>query len=113
MVNAELAFQRPDMDMCVRFRPQALGKSPNSWVPDLPSAQALTHKTAEFRQFPRLACAVQNPLHAAGWSRRIQGVRKMTFNLGNLQQVALSVVGAVLAASLFISAAVGPAAQFI
>jgi hypothetical protein len=37
----------------------------------------------------------------------------MTFNFGSLQQVAISVLGAVLAASLFVSAAVGPAAQFI
>jgi hypothetical protein len=34
----------------------------------------------------------------------------MTFNLGNLQNVALSLVGAVLAASLFVSAAIGPVA---
>ena len=37
----------------------------------------------------------------------------MTFNLGSMQQVALSVLGAVFAATLFVSAAVGPAAQFI
>jgi hypothetical protein len=37
----------------------------------------------------------------------------MTFNLSNLQQVAASAIGAVFAASLFISAAVGPAGQFI
>ena len=43
----------------------------------------------------------------------IQGVSKMTFNLGSLQQVALSVVGAFIAASLFVSAAVAPAVQFV
>jgi hypothetical protein len=37
----------------------------------------------------------------------------MTFNFGNLQHVALSLVGAFVAASLFISAAVGPAGQLI
>jgi hypothetical protein len=37
----------------------------------------------------------------------------MTFNFANLQQFAVSALGAVLAASLFVSAAVGPAAQFI
>ena len=37
----------------------------------------------------------------------------MTFNLTNLQQVAVSIVGALFAASLSISAAVGPVAQFI
>ena len=37
----------------------------------------------------------------------------MTFNLGNLQQFAVSVVGALIAASMFVSAAVGPVGQFI
>ena len=37
----------------------------------------------------------------------------MTFNLGSLQQFAVSVVGAVLATTLFVSAAVGPVGQFI
>ncbi len=37
----------------------------------------------------------------------------MTFNFANLQQLAISALGAVLAASLFVSAAVGPAGQFI
>jgi hypothetical protein len=38
---------------------------------------------------------------------------KMTFNFANVQQLAVSALGAVLAATLFISAAVAPAAQFI
>lgn len=37
----------------------------------------------------------------------------MTFNLSNLQHIAVSLVGAIFAASLSISAAVGPVAQFI
>ena len=37
----------------------------------------------------------------------------MTFNLANLQQLAVSAIGALLAASLFISAAVGPAGQIV
>jgi hypothetical protein len=37
----------------------------------------------------------------------------MTFNFGNLQQLAVSALGALLAASLFISAAVGPAGQIV
>ena len=37
----------------------------------------------------------------------------MTSNLSSIQQIAFSVVGAVLAATLFVSAAVGPAVQFI
>ena len=37
----------------------------------------------------------------------------MTFNLTSLQQIAVSVVAALFAASISISAAVGPVAQFI
>jgi hypothetical protein len=37
----------------------------------------------------------------------------MTFNLNSLQHIAISAVGAIFAASLFISAAVGPAAQLV
>ncbi len=37
----------------------------------------------------------------------------MTFNLASLQHIAISAVGAIFAATLFISAAVGPASQFI
>jgi hypothetical protein len=39
--------------------------------------------------------------------------KTMTFNFGTLQQVAVSLVGALLASALFVSAAVGPAGQFI
>ncbi|CAA9545864.1 MAG: hypothetical protein AVDCRST_MAG23-2549 [uncultured Sphingosinicella sp.] len=37
----------------------------------------------------------------------------MTFNLSNAQQLLASVVGAVIASTMFISAAVGPVSQFI
>lgn len=37
----------------------------------------------------------------------------MTFNLVQLQQIAVSVVGALIASSLVISAAIGPVGQFI
>lgn len=37
----------------------------------------------------------------------------MTFNLANAQQLLASLVGAVIASTLFISAAVGPVSQFI
>jgi hypothetical protein len=41
------------------------------------------------------------------------GRKTMTFNFANVQQFAISAIGALLAASLFISAAVGPAGQLI
>lgn len=37
----------------------------------------------------------------------------MTFNISNVQQLAVSVFGALIAATVFISAAVGPAGQII
>lgn len=37
----------------------------------------------------------------------------MNVQFANLQQVAVSIVGAFLASALFISAAVGPFAQFV
>jgi hypothetical protein len=37
----------------------------------------------------------------------------MTFNLNSLQHIAVSAIGAILTATLFVSAAVGPAAQIL
>ena len=37
----------------------------------------------------------------------------MTFTFANAQQIAISAIGALLAASVFITAAVGPAGQLI
>ncbi|MEA3062857.1 MAG: hypothetical protein QOJ94_2638 [Sphingomonadales bacterium] len=37
----------------------------------------------------------------------------MTFNISNVQQLAVSFIGALLFATLFVSAAVGPVGQFI
>ena len=49
-----------------------------------------------------------------GWSGRpVSGRLEMTFNLNSLQHIAVSAIGAIFAATLFISAAVGPAGQII
>lgn len=37
----------------------------------------------------------------------------MTFNFASMQQLAVSVVGALVACTIFVSAAVGPVGQFI
>ena len=37
----------------------------------------------------------------------------MTYKFANLQQFAVSIVGALIATTLFVSAAVGPVGQFI
>ena len=42
-----------------------------------------------------------------------QGRQTMTYNLTSLQSMAVSLVGALIAASLFISAAVGPVGQLV
>jgi len=70
-------------------------------------------KFAEFRHFLHLARHMQNSLQPVEWSVGSSGRHKMTFNLTSLQQIALSIVGALFAASISISAAVGPVAQFI
>ena len=41
------------------------------------------------------------------------GRYEMTFNLANAQQLLASLVGAVIASAIFVSAAVGPVSQFI
>jgi hypothetical protein len=68
---------------------------------------------ADFRRFMDLARPLQRFLHPADGPTGIQGVTTMTFNISNMQQVAVSFIGAVLAATLFVSAAVGPVGQFI
>lgn len=37
----------------------------------------------------------------------------MTINFSNMQQLAVSVLGAIVAATLFVSAAVGPVGQLV
>jgi hypothetical protein len=70
-------------------------------------------KTAENRDSGNLARSLQFPLHPpdgpAAKSRR----STMTLNLTNVQSVAVSLFGALIAATLFISAAIGPAGQLI
>jgi hypothetical protein len=46
-----------------------------------------------------------------GWSP-VTGSKTMTFNTSNLQQLAVSVIGALFASSIFISAAIGPITPF-
>lgn len=51
---------------------------------------------------------------ADGWSGRPNSGRlQMTFNIASLQHIAVSAIGAIVTATLFISAAVGPAAQLV
>jgi hypothetical protein len=93
---------------------QALGKSAKAWQGWRASPPARGAKVAVFRGWRGLARSLQYPWHgrpdgpAAG-----SGRHEMTFNLANLQQFAVSVVGALIAASVFVSAAVGPVGQFI
>jgi hypothetical protein len=50
--------------------------------------------------------------HGAGSSGAGSGRKTMTFN-ATMSQLAVSIVGALVAATLFVSAAVGPAGQLI
>ena len=66
-------------------------------------------KMAEIRPGRELARSMHFLPHRRRTVRRSSsGTKTMTFNLANLQNVAISFVGAIVAASLFISAAIGP-----
>jgi ABC-type multidrug transport system permease subunit len=67
---------------------------------------------AVFRHFLHLARRLQYPWHGAGSSGAGSGRKTMTFN-ANISHLAVSIVGALVAATLFVSAAVGPAGQLI
>jgi hypothetical protein len=51
-------------------------------------------------------CYVQDGEMVAGWT----GSKTMNFNIANLQQFAVSILGALITSSIFITAAVGPGA---
>jgi hypothetical protein len=82
-------------------------------APDLPSADKQIEK-------PRIS-AISEVWHGScnpfcirrNGPTGIQGVTTMSFNISNMPQLAVSVFGALLAATLFVSAAVGPVGQFI
>jgi hypothetical protein len=64
---------------------------------------------ADFRRFLQLARALRSLWHGGGMVPTPNlGRLQMTYANDKLQQIALSVIGAVLASSLFISAAIGP-----
>jgi hypothetical protein len=90
-----------------------MGKSTKSSGRPFTRNSSSGRKTTVFRHFLHLARRMQNFLQPAEWSVGRSGRHKMTFNLTSLQQIAVSVVGALFAASISISAAVGPVAQFI
>jgi hypothetical protein len=70
-------------------------------------------KSAEIRGERHLARSLQFSRHRCRTIRRHEWRQTMTFNLASLQNVTLSLVGALVAATLCISAAVGPAAHLI
>jgi hypothetical protein len=67
--------------------------------------------------FPRLSSSGTVDAKQLAWPLGSPPVRSgrqtMTFNLGTFQQFAISAIGALFTASLFISAAVGSVGQFI
>jgi hypothetical protein len=66
-----------------------------------------------FGAFPRLSRFGMLPAIQCASRRMVagrQGVRAMNFNIANLQQFAVSILGALITSSIFITAAVGPGA---
>ena len=73
--------------------------------------------TPESRSFPPLRPIGTLSAKLLAWSRKHpgphSGSKTMTYNFANLQQLAVSILGALVASTLFVSAAVGPVGQFI
>ena len=68
----------------------------------------------DFSHFFHLARRMHSCLHSrTNQQRQSTGSKDMNISATNLHQVAISIFGALLASSLFISAAVGPVAQFV
>jgi hypothetical protein len=66
-------------------------------------------KVVDFRRFSQLARSLLNCWRGRRMVRRpVSGRPTMTLSYSNLQSLAGSVIGAMLAASLFVSAAIGP-----
>jgi hypothetical protein len=70
-------------------------------------------KTAENRNSAGLARSLHFPWHPPDGLAACQRRNTMTVTLTGLQSAAISLFGALIAATLFISAAVGPAGQLI
>jgi hypothetical protein len=71
-------------------------------------------KSEEIRPKLHLARSLQFLLHRRRMVRgQSSGTKTMTFNLTGLQSITVSLFGALVAASLLISAAVGPAVQLV
>ena len=69
-------------------------------------------KTAETRHFLHLARGLQNSRQGgASTNRRTKGVTTMTFT--TLQNTAFSLAAALMTATLFVTAAVGPAVPLV
>jgi len=90
-----------------------LVKNPNAccWPFGVPGS--LVAEMAVFRHFLNLARLLQRPWHGAGQTGAGSGRQTMTFANANLSQLAVSLLGALVAATVFVTAAVGPAGQLI
>jgi hypothetical protein len=84
-----------------------LAEFPNAWRRRNGSPAPHFQKTADFRRFPQLARCSQYPLHDRRMVRWSTKEIEMSVSF-NLQKLALSVFGALVASSLFLTAALGP-----
>jgi len=65
---------------------------------------------AVFRRFPRLARPVLIPLHG-GRMVRTAGSGSKTMTFATAQQLAVSLIAALVTSAVFVSAAIGPVVQ--
>jgi hypothetical protein len=98
--------------ICWQSAPQQLVKIPKQEQRQNLSATGEKAILALFCEFSGLARPLQSIWHARRMVRTSgSGKKKMTY--ANLSQVAASLVAALVASTIFISAAVGPVGQFI
>jgi hypothetical protein len=99
----------------VQIRPLIVSENSQQLKCFIGSTDAPLPGNAGFPPFPAIGTLPANLAGMAdGWSGRpVSGRQKMTFNLNSLQHIAVSAIGAIFAATLFITAAVGPAGQII
>lgn len=90
-----------------------MGKSPNYCERLFRPSRRPEARTADFRHSRNLARPLQYPWHGAGQSGVGSGRQTMTFFNSNVQHIAASIVGAFVTATMFVTAAVGPATQLI
>jgi hypothetical protein len=91
-----------------------LAHFPEPWLGDSGRVAVTMDESRGFLPFPAFGTPSAIELASLpNGSAAGSGRKTMTFSSANLQQLAISALGALFAATLFISAAVGPAGQLV